>query len=72
MSDKEKAIKLLDYIPEGKMSYILGILEGAAIPDETPNETTIAAFKEGDQLLADPDAKRYSNTNDLFAALEEN
>lgn len=72
MSDKEKAIKLLDYIPEGKMSYILGILEGAAIPDETPNKTTIAAFEEGEQLLADSNAKRYSNIDDLFAALEEN
>lgn len=71
MSDKERAIQLLDFIPESKMSYILGILEGAAIPDETPNATTIAAFEEGNQLLADKNTKRYNNLDGLFAALEE-
>lgn len=33
MSNKERAIQLLDKIPESKMYYIIGILEGAAIPD---------------------------------------
>lgn len=71
MSDKEKAIQLLDFIPEYKMSYILGILEGAAIPDDTPNATTIAAFEEGDRLLADKNAKRYHSPAELFKALED-
>ncbi|MCI8282540.1 MAG: hypothetical protein HFI76_12840 [Lachnospiraceae bacterium] len=34
MSTKELAIQLLDRIPEYKMYYIIGILEGAAIPEE--------------------------------------
>lgn len=34
MSNKELAIQLLDRIPEYKMYYIIGILEGAAIPEE--------------------------------------
>lgn len=46
MSNKEKAIQLLDQIPESKMYYIIGILEGAAIPDEEPNEETIEAMRE--------------------------
>lgn len=46
MSNKEKAIQLLDKIPESKMYYIIGILEGAAIPDEEPNEETIEAIRE--------------------------
>lgn len=71
MSDKERAIQLLDFIPEGKMSYILGILEGAAIPDDTPNATTIAAFEEGDKLLTDKNVKSYNDIDALFAALEE-
>ena len=33
MSNKERAIELLDKIPESKMYYILGILEGASIPE---------------------------------------
>lgn len=46
MSNKEKAIQLLDQIPESKMLYIIGILEGAAIPDETPNAETAEAIEE--------------------------
>lgn len=34
MSEREKAIQLLDKIPDSKMYYILGVLEGSAIPDE--------------------------------------
>ena len=47
MSNKELAIQLLDKIPESKMYYIIGVLEGAAIPEtETPNEETIEAIEE--------------------------
>lgn len=46
MSNKEKAIQLLDKIPESKMYYIIGVLEGAAIPEEEPNEETIEAMRE--------------------------
>ena len=28
------------------MYYIIGVLEGAAIPDEIPNDETIDAFQE--------------------------
>lgn len=33
MSDRERAIQLLEKVPETKLYYIIGILEGAAIPD---------------------------------------
>lgn len=47
MSNKELAIQLLDKIPESKMYYIIGVLEGAAIPEtETPNKETIEAMEE--------------------------
>lgn len=47
MSNKELAIQLLDKIPESKMYYILGVLEGAAIPEsETPNKETAEAIEE--------------------------
>lgn len=36
MNNKERAIQLLDQIPESKIYYIIGILEDVAIPDETP------------------------------------
>lgn len=47
MSNKELAIQLLDKIPESKMYYIIGVLEGAAIPEEEiPNKETIDAIEE--------------------------
>lgn len=46
LSDKERAIRLLDQIPESKMYYIIGVLEGAAIPNEEPNTETIEAIQE--------------------------
>ena len=33
MSEREKAIKLLARVPEKKLYYIIGILEGALIPE---------------------------------------
>ena len=67
MSDKEKAIQLLDRIPEGKMYYILGILEGAAIPDETPNDETIEAMKE----LENGDGESFDNVDALFESWDK-
>lgn len=37
---------------------------------DVPNETTLAAFREGDAILADPSVKGYTNINDLRMALE--
>ena len=33
MSDRERAMQLLEKVPETKLYYIIGILEGAIIPD---------------------------------------
>lgn len=35
----------------------------------TPNSTTVAAFEEGEQMLADPNAPRFSNVDALFEDL---
>ncbi|MCD8049048.1 MAG: type II toxin-antitoxin system RelB/DinJ family antitoxin [Clostridia bacterium] len=37
---------------------------------DVPNETTLAAFREGDEILADTSVKGYTNIKDLRAALE--
>lgn len=71
MSNKELAIQLLDRIPETKMYYILGVLEGAAIPEEIPNEETLAAFAEVDEIKKTGSGQRFNNLDDLWASLEE-
>lgn len=68
MSNRELAKSLIDQIPESKMYYIVAYLQGAAVPDETPNAETIAAMEElengGGTLFT-------GSTEDLFAELME-
>ena len=37
---------------------------------DVPNETTIAAMKEADEILKDPNAKRYASVDELFEDLD--
>ena len=66
MSEKERAIQLLDHIPDWKMSYVLGFLEGVAIPDEIPNDETLRAFDEIKNGI-----HFTGSTDDLFKELAE-
>ena len=44
MSNREMAKSLIDQIPESKLLYVLAYLQGAAVPDETPNAETLEAL----------------------------
>lgn len=67
MSNREFAKNLIDQIPDSRLYYVISYLQGAAVPDETPNATTIAAMQElengGGELWT-------GSTKDLFAALD--
>lgn len=68
MSYKEMAKNLIDQIPDSKMYYIVAYLQGAAVPEETPNVETIASIEElengGGTLFT-------GSTEALFAELME-
>ena len=52
MSNREYAHQLLDKIPESKIIYIVGILEGAAIPEieeAEPDEWDLAMIAKAKQ-----------------------
>ncbi len=68
MSDKERAIQLLDHIPEWKMNYVLGFLEGVAIPEGIPNTETLEAF---DEINRGDGISFSGSTTDLFKNLAE-
>ena len=70
MSNREKTIQLLNVIDDEKMVYVLNILENLTCFAEIPNSDTIAAFQEGDDMLANGTGKRYTSTSDLFADVE--
>lgn len=68
MSNRELAKSLIDQIPESRLFYVISYLQGAALPDETPNVDTLTAFAELDN------GGGYSfngSTEALFAELTE-
>ncbi|KAI4451617.1 hypothetical protein C823_006177 [Eubacterium plexicaudatum ASF492] len=72
MSERERVYQLLDTVPDSKISYLIGYIQGLTVEnEEIPNSDTLAAFKEGDEMLANGTGKRYTNTTDLFADLED-
>ena len=71
MSDRERAIQLLEYVPDYKISYVVAYLQGMTAGEDIPNEVTLSAFAEGDKMLTEGTGQRYTNTKDLFADLED-
>ncbi len=67
MSNRELAKTLIDQIPESRMYYVISYLQGAAVPDETPNAETIASMEE----LENGGTLFTGSTEALFAELME-
>lgn len=68
MSNREFAKALIDQIPESRLLYVVAYLQGAAVPDETPNTDTLAAMAE----LDNGGGHRFTgSTEQLFAELME-
>jgi len=66
VSNREFAKGLIDQIPESRLLYVISYLQGAAIPDETPNAETLEAFAE---LDSGGGYKFSGSTEQLFAEL---
>ena len=72
MSYRELAKSLIDQIPEGKLLYIVAYLQGAVVPEETPNAETREAMEEVDRMIADGSGEHFSgSTADLFRQIVE-
>lgn len=68
MSNRELAKSLIDQIPDSRLYYVISYLQGAAVPDETPNAETLEAFAE----LGSGGGHKFSGTTEqLFAELME-
>lgn len=68
MSNRELAKALIDQIPESRLFYVVAYLQGAAVPDETPNAETLEAMAE----LDNGGGYRFTgSTEQLFAELME-
>ena len=66
MSDKERAVALLEYVPPYKMGYVLAYLQGLTADEEADD-----AFCENMYLeyLNDPDRGDFLSLDDAVRAL---
>lgn len=67
MSNRERAIQLLDVIDDEEMIYVVGILENLTGFAEIPNVETMAAMKE----LEDGGGECFDTLDELWKSLEE-
>jgi hypothetical protein len=68
MGSRELAKNLIDQIPDSRLFYVIAYLQGAAVPDDTPNNDTLEAFAE----LESGGWYRFSGTTEqLFTELLE-
>lgn len=68
MSNRELAKSLIDQIPESRLFYVVAYLQGAAIPDEIPNDETLEAMEE---LNGGGGYRFIGATDQLFSQLME-
>lgn len=72
MTERERVYQLLDTVPDNKISYLIGYIQGLTVEnEEIPNADTLAAFEDGDEMLANGTGQRYTDTAELFADLED-
>ena len=75
MSDREKAVQLLNAIPDYKIGYIVsylqGYVQGMTDGEEIPNAETLEAFAEVDEMKRTGSGQRFDNLDDLWSSLEE-
>ncbi len=66
MSNRDFAKSLIDQIPESRLFYVVSYLQGAAVPDETPNAETQAAMSEVDSMIADGRSGHFAGSTAAF------
>lgn len=71
MSNKERAIQLINTIDDEKMIYVVGILENLTGFAEIPNAETLEAFAEVDEMKRTGSGQHFTNLDDLWKSLED-
>ena len=73
MSEMERASALLEMVPQYKLGYAIAYLQGLIADTdasrEIPNAATIAALKEGDEMLRTGMGQHFQGTAAEFFAM---
>lgn len=70
MNEREQTIHLLNIIPDYKMGYVVAYLQGVTVGEDIPNQATLSAYEEGDEMLVNGTGQRYTALNSMWADLE--
>lgn len=69
MSNREIAMELLEQVPEEKLYYIIGVIEGALIPDSSEYDDEIdKAIEQSEKEIAE--GAELIDIEEAFARLE--
>lgn len=72
MSDRERAIQLLEAVPDYKIEYVIAYLQGMIVGEEIPNEETLEALSEINKMKNNGDGQHYKgSTKDFLNTLLE-
>lgn len=66
MSDRERAIQLLEAVPDYKIEYVIAYLQGMIVGENIPNEETLEAFREVDKMKKDGSGQHYNGSTKEF------
>lgn len=67
MSTREMAYDIINGMDEEQLESFIILF--SKMFEEIPNDTTIAAMKESEELLKDTDALKFDSVDDLFKEL---
>ena len=69
MSYRELAHSLINQIPESRLYYVILYLQGAAVPDDTPNAETLEAMAEVEEMIRTGSGQHFQGTAEEFTTM---
>ena len=67
MSTRDMALNIVNLMDEEQLLGFVALFR--SIVSDIPNEDTLAAMEEAEQMLQDPNAQRFTSVDGLFAEL---
>ena len=67
MSTRDAALNIVNLMTEEQLRSFVSLFQG--LVSDIPNEETVVAMDETEEMLSNPDAMRFSTVDDLFTEL---
>ncbi len=67
MSTRDAALNIVNLMTEEQLRGFVSLFQG--LVSDIPNDETVAAMEEAEEMLRDSDAPRFTSVDDLFEEL---